>query len=181
MIIFFGPAGSGKSLQGQKLAEKHNWKWMSIGQMLRDRKDPELEEIMKKGALVPDELVVEMMHEAITKADEDGYNAILDGYPRDEWQAKWVVDNGDTKYIDGAIIFDVPHEELRKRLSLRARADDTDEAIEQRWAIFDRTIKVMTEMLSEKGVKIAHIDGVGEIEEISERIEKQLAEWKVID
>ena len=86
MIIFFGPAGSGKSLQGQKLAEKHNWKWMSIGQMLRDRKDPELEEIMKQGKLVPDELVVEMMHDAVVKADEAGFNAILDGYPRDEWQ-----------------------------------------------------------------------------------------------
>lgn len=181
MIIFFGPAGSGKSLQGQKLAEKHNWKWMSIGQMLRDRKDPELEAIMLKGELVPDELVVQMMHDAMTETTEAGFNAILDGYPRDEWQAQWIVDNGDTKYIDGAIIFDVPHEELKKRLTLRGRKDDNDDAIEQRWALFERTIEVMTGLLAEKGVKIAHIDGVGEIEEISERIEKQLSEWKVID
>lgn len=180
MIIFFGPAGSGKSLQGQKLAEKYDWKWMSVGQMLRDRQDPELEKIMKTGALVPDELVVKMMHEAMVEADEAGKNAILDGYPRDEWQAEWIVENGDTKYFDGAIIFDVSHEELKKRLALRGREDDNDEAIEQRWALFDRTIKTMSELLENNGVKIAHIDGVGEIEEISERIEKQLKEWEVV-
>ena len=180
MIIFFGPAGSGKSLQGQKLADKYGWEWMSVGQMLRDRQDPELEKIMKTGALVPDELVVKMMHGAMVEADEAGKGVILDGYPRDEWQAQWIVDNGDTKFIEGAIIFDVSHEELKKRLTLRGREDDNDEAIEQRWALFDRTIKTMSELLSENGVKIAHIDGVGEIEEISERIENQFKEWEIV-
>ena len=180
MIIFFGPAGSGKSLQGQKLAVKYDWEWMSVGQMLRDRQDPELEKIMKTGALVPDELVVKMMHEAMVEATEAGKGVILDGYPRDEWQAEWIVDNGDTQYIDGAIIFDVSHEELKKRLALRGREDDNDEAIEQRWALFDRTIKTMSELLASKGVKIAHIDGVGEIEEISKRIEAQLKDWGIV-
>lgn len=181
MIIFFGPAGSGKSLQGQKLAEKFGWRWMSVGQMLRDRQDPELEKIMKTGALVPDELVVKMMHEGMVEAEEAGKGVILDGYPRDEWQAEWIVKNGDTQYLDGAIIFDVSHEELKKRLTLRGREDDNDEAIEQRWALFDRTIKTMSELLESKGVKIAHIDGVGEIEEISGRIEKQLKDWGIIE
>lgn len=181
MIIFFGPAGSGKSLQGQKLAEKFGWRWMSVGQMLRDRQDPELEKIMKTGALVPDELVVQMMHEGMVEAEEAGKGVILDGYPRDEWQAEWIVKNGDTQYLDGAIIFDVSHEELKKRLTLRGREDDNDEAIEQRWALFDRTIKTMSELLESKGVKIAHIDGVGEIEEISGRIEKQLKDWGIIE
>lgn len=181
MIIFFGPAGSGKSLQGQKLAEKFGWRWMSVGQMLRDRQDPELEKIMKTGALVPDELVVKMMHEGMVEAEEAGKGVILDGYPRDEWQAEWIVENGDTQYLDGAIIFDVSHEELKKRLTLRGREDDNDEAIEQRWALFDRTIKTMSELLESKGVKIAHIDGVGEIEVISGRIEKQLKDWGIIE
>ena len=181
MIIFFGPAGSGKSLQGQKLAEKYGWEWMSVGQMLRDRHDPELEKIMKTGALVPDELVVKMMHEAMVEADEAGKGVILDGYPRDEWQAEWIVNGGDAKYIDGAIIFDVSHEELKKRLALRGREDDNDEAIEQRWALFEHTIKTMSELLESKGVKIVHVDGVGEIEEISERIEKILKGWSVVE
>ena len=180
MIIFFGPAGSGKSLQGQKLAEKYGWKWMSVGQMLRDKQDPELEKIMKTGALVPTEIVVNMMHDGMVEAAEAGQNVILDGYPRDEEQAEWIVNKGDTQYLDGAIIFDVTREELKKRLSLRAREDDNDEAIERRWALFDRTVKTMCDLLAEKGVKIAHIDGVGEIEEISERLEKQFADWGVI-
>ena len=181
MIIFFGPAGSGKSLQGQKLAEKYDWKWMSVGQMLRDRQDPELEKTMKTGALVPDELVVQMMHDAMVEATEAGKGVILDGYPRDEWQAEWIVDNGDTQFIDGAIILDVSREELKKRLTLRGRADDNDDAIEQRWALFDRTIKTMGDLLTSKGVKIAHVDGVGEIEEVSKRIETQMREWGVIE
>jgi len=180
MVIFFGPAGSGKSLQGQKLAEKYGWKWMSVGQMLRDKQDPELEKIMKAGELVPTSIVVNMMHEGMVEAHEAGQNVILDGYPRDEEQAEWIVEKGDTQYLDGAIVFDVSREELWKRLSLRAREDDNDEAIERRWALFDRTVKVMTDKLAENGVKIAHIDGVGEIEEISERIEKQFADWGII-
>ena len=65
MIILFGAAGSGKSLQGQKLAEKYDWRWMSVGQLLRDCKDPELEKTMLKGELVSDEFVVNIMHREI--------------------------------------------------------------------------------------------------------------------
>ena len=39
MIIFFGPAGSGKSVQGQLLSARHGWRWLSAGQLLRDSKD----------------------------------------------------------------------------------------------------------------------------------------------
>ena len=98
----------------------------------------------------------------------------------DEEQAEWIVNKGDTQYLDGIIIFDVTREELWNRLSLRAREDDNKEAIERRWALFDRTVKTMSELLASKGVKVAHIDGVGEIEEISSRIEKQFAEWGII-
>ena len=42
MIIFFGPAGAGKSVQGQILAARHGWRWMSAGQLLRDTHNPEL-------------------------------------------------------------------------------------------------------------------------------------------
>ena len=77
MFILFGPAGSGKSLQGQILAEKYGWRWLSVGQLLRDQKNPALDKIMKEGGLVDDNFVVNMMHDAIkaaagTKADRYG-------------------------------------------------------------------------------------------------------------
>lgn len=181
MIVLFGLAGSGKSLQGETLANKYGWRWMSIGQLLRDLNDPEITAIQNRGELVPDELVVNLMHGEMMKEVDAGRNAILDGYPRDQWQADWIVDHGDSKYIDGAIIFDVSRDELWHRLELRGRSDDTREAIEKRWAIVEQNIYTMVERLEGAGVKIAHIDGEGAIEEITKRIEKVLGEWNIID
>ena len=181
MIILFGAAGSGKSIQGQRLADKFGWRWMSVGQLLRECNDPEMNEIMLKGELVTDEFVVKMMHGEMDKELEAGRMAVLDGYPRDEWQANWIVENGDDKYIDGAIILDVDRDELWRRLEDRGRADDVRESIEKRWDIFDHTIYAMTEILRGKGVKIEHVDGVGPVEEITTRIEKVLEEWDIIN
>ncbi len=180
MIILFGAAGSGKSVQGKSLADKYGWKWMSVGQLLRDKQSPELEAKMHGGDLVDDRLVVNMMHDGMMEAHYAGQNVILDGYPRDVWQAEWIADHDDTQYIDGAIILDVPHDELWERLQARGRADDTEDAIRKRWAIFDETINAMSEVLSEKGVKITHIDGVGKIEDVTSRIEGVLGEWGII-
>ena len=181
MIILFGAAGSGKSVQGQKLSEKYGWRWMSVGQMLRECADESMKEIMLTGGLVDDNFVVKMMHDAMEEELNAGRNGILDGYPRNQWQAHWIVENGDDRFIDGAIILDVDHEELRKRLNSRGRADDTDEAIQRRWALFDSTISEMGELLMTRGVKIARVNGKGSIDEVTERIENKLRDWKVIE
>jgi len=181
MVILFGAAGSGKSLQGQTLANKYGWRWMSIGKLLRECNDPEMNEIMKRGELVSDEFVVKLMHGEMMKEVEAGRFTILDGYPRDEWQAKWIVENGDNKYIDGAIVLDVDHDELWRRLEERGRVDDTREAIEKRWGVFEQSIYVMSEILEQQGIKVVHIDGVGAIDEITERLENVLRGWGIID
>lgn len=180
MFILFGPAGSGKSLQGQRLAEKYDWRWLSVGQLLREQKNPELDKIMKEGGLVDDRFVVNMMHDAMMEAEYAQKNAILDGYPRDQWQAEWLDEHGDLKRVDGAIILNVPREELWKRLRARGRVDDKDDAIERRWEIFEQTISSMSKILERNGVKIVEINGVGEIEQVTERIEEVLREWRII-
>ena len=121
-----------------------------------------------------------MMHDAMKAAEYAGKNAILDGYPRDVWQAEWVAEHGDLEGVDGAIILNVPQEELWKRLEARGRVDDEKDAILARWNVFDRTIKEMSEILKANNVKIAEVDGVGEIEQITERLEKVLKEWGTI-
>lgn len=181
MVILFGAAGSGKSLQGQTLAYKYGWRWMSVGQLLRECNDPELDEIMKRGDLVPDEFVVKMMHEQMMKEVEAGRYVVLDGYPRDQWQADWIVENGDDQYIDGAIVFDVDHDELWRRLEARGRADDTREAIEKRWDIFEQTIYSMSQTLESKGIRVVHVDGKGSVDEVTQRIENILRDWGIID
>ncbi len=180
MFILFGPAGSGKSLQGQILAEKYGWRWLSVGQLLRDQNNPNLDKIMKEGGLVDDNLVVNMMHDAMKESEYAEQNAILDGYPRDVWQAKWLVEHGDLENVEGAIILNVPQDELWKRLEARGRVDDKKEAIEKRWGIFEQTISAMSEILSKEGLKIEKIDGVGAIEQITLRIEEVLKKWGTI-
>jgi adenylate kinase len=180
MFILFGPAGSGKSLQGQLLAEKYGWRWLSVGQLLRDQHNPVLDKTMKEGGLVDDNFVVNMMHDAIKDAEYAEQNAILDGYPRDVWQAEWLVEHGDLENVDGAIILNVPQEELWKRLEARGRVDDKKDAIEKRWSIFEQTIAAMNDIIAKEGVKIEKIDGVGEIEQITERIEAVLRKWGTI-
>ena len=180
MFILFGPAGSGKSLQGQRLAEKYGWRWLSVGQLLRDQNNPVLDKTMKEGGLVDDKYVVNMMHDAMKDAEYAEQDAILDGYPRDVWQAEWLVEHGDLENVDGAIILNVPQEELWKRLEARGRVDDKKDAIEKRWSIFEQTIAAMSEIIAKEGVKIEKIDGVGEIEQITERIEAVLRKWGTI-
>ena len=180
MIVLFGPAGSGKSLQGQRLAEKYGWRWLSVGQLLRDQNNPVLDKTMKEGGLVDDNFVVNMMHDAIKASEYAEQNAILDGYPRDVWQAEWIVEHGDLAGVDGAIVLKVPKEELWQRLEARGRVDDKKDAIERRWGIFEQTISSMRKILEKEGLKFEEIDGVGEIEQITERIEAVLAKWGTI-
>ncbi len=180
MIILFGAAGSGKSVQGKILAQKYGWEWMSVGQLLRDKQSDDLNETMKTGGLVDDRIVVNMMHDRMMELVYADKGAILDGYPRDEWQAEWLVKNEDTKYIQVAIILDVPHAELWKRLEARGRMDDTIDAIEKRWGVFEQTIYTMTEKLESQGVPVVRIDGSGEIPVITERIEQVLRERGII-
>lgn len=180
MIILFGPAGSGKSLQGQILAEKHGWLWLSVGQLLRDQNDAAIDEKLKGGELFDDEFVTKIMHDAMVEAETNGLNVILDGYPRDAWQAQWIIDNGDIAKISGAIVLDVPAEELWKRIKGRGRSDDTEEVVKRRWEIFEQNIYSILPLLEAQNVNITTVDGVGEIDEITSRIEAVLASWGII-
>ena len=65
MIVFFGPAGAGKSVQGQMLAARNGWRWLSAGQLLRDTRDPELFAQMRTGGLVDPEKVNKTIAENI--------------------------------------------------------------------------------------------------------------------
>lgn len=168
MIVLFGLAGSGKGTQGKALAELFGWRTLSVGQVLRDT--GEFAETLKRGDLVDDNDVIRLMKEQIDKAEAEGFDVILDGYPRDVTQAKWMMENMPEK-IDGAILLDVPKEELFERIALRGREDDQDRAtIEHRFDIFEENISEMAGMFKEKGIDIVKVDGVGAVEEVTNRL-----------
>ena len=109
------------------------------------------------------------MNAQIEKIEAEGFNIILDGYPRDEYQAKWIMNNMAEK-IEGAIILEVPKEELYERLSLRGREDDLDkESIDRRFEIFDQNISAILPLFEEKGIEIRRVNGVGLVEDVTNR------------
>ncbi len=168
MIILFGLAGSGKGTQGKALSEFFGWRWLSVGQVIRDT--GEYAKIVEKGELIPDEDVIKLMNKQIEKAEADGFDVILDGYPRTVAQAEYIADHMADK-IDGAIILDVPKEELYKRLALRGRADDQERSsIDRRFEIFEQNICSILPLLEAKNIPIAHVNGVGEIGTVTGRL-----------
>ena len=180
MIVFFGPAGAGKSVQGQILAARHGWRWLSSGQLLRDSRDPEIAELMRTGALVGTEQTNEVIADALERA-KDIDRVILDGYPRKLEQAQWRVKTQPRheRSIGLAIVLEVPRAELEKRLKVRGRVDDTAEVIEERLNIYRQEIYPILTFLTEDKVKIAHIDGTGSVGEVHDRIEAELEALKI--
>lgn len=174
MIILFGLAGSGKGTQGKALSEIFGWRALSVGQVIRDT--GEYADLIDKGNLIPDEDVIRLMTRQIEKSEAEGFDVILDGYPRTEYQAKWLVDHMADK-IDGAIILEVPKEELYERLTLRGRDDDKERAsIDRRFEIFEQNIYSILPLLESKNIPIEHVDGVGPIEEVTSRLVRVVKE-----
>lgn len=181
MIIFFGPAGAGKSMQGQILAARHGWRWLSSGQLLRDAKDPAIVDVMNKGQLVSDDQMNELVVDALERA-KDINNIVLDGYPRRADQAKYLLENAERygREIDLVIVVEVPRAELEKRMRIRGRVDDTTEAIEERLSIYRHQIYPTLGYLADKKVRITHIDGTGPVGQIHDRIEAELVSLGIV-
>ena len=175
MIVFFGPAGAGKSVQGQILAARQGWRWLSAGQILRDTHDTEIVQTMHEGKLVPHEMITRIMGEAINKAG-DIDQVILDGFPRELKQAQWLVDSKTDhgRDIGLVVVLEVPREELLKRLAIRGRADDTPEAIDQRLHIYRQEMYPILGLFSEDHIPVVHVDGVGTVGEIHDRVYAEL-------
>lgn len=175
MIVFFGPAGAGKSVQGQILAARQGWRWLSAGQILRDTHDAELVQTMHEGKLVPHEAITRIMGDAIAKAG-DIDQVILDGFPRELPQAKWLIDSKTDhgRDIGLVVVLEVPREELLRRLSIRGRADDTPEVIDQRLHIYRQEMYPILGLFSDDHIPVVHIDGVGTVGEIHDRVYAEL-------
>ena len=182
MIIFFGPAGAGKSVQGQILSARHGWRWLSAGQLLRDTHDAELVREMQTGALVSEERVNTIMKEALVNA-KDLDHVILDGFPRQLTQAKWLVDTQPEheRSVSMIVVLEVPKSEIMNRLRVRGRVDDKPEVIEERLNIYRKEIYPILDYFTDKKVYITHIDGTGTIGQVHDRIEAELAAHGLAD
>lgn len=175
MILFFGPAGAGKSVQGQILAARHGWRWLSTGQLLRDAHDPKILKQMSSGGLVDNKAVNKVVTDALHRA-RDISHVVMDGFPRELGQAKWLVDMlpQHNRSIKLVVVLEVPHGEIESRLSIRGRADDAKHAMEERLQIYRDQIHPILSYFTEQKITIAHIDGTGTVGQVHDRVEAEL-------
>lgn len=176
-IILFGPPGSGKGTQSEKLIAKYHLKHLSTGDLLRSEIAAktvlglEAKSIMDRGHLVPDEVVVGMIRSALDN-NPNAKGFLFDGFPRTEAQSI-ALDNllkEKNSEINVVLALQVDEEELVKRLLNRGltsgRSDDnSEEVVRARIAEYHKKTSVVADYYT-KFNKVVHVKGVGTVEDI---------------
>ena len=179
-LLIVGPQGSGKGTQGVRIAESYGIPVVSTGDIFRANikegtpLGQQVTAVLDRGDLVPDELTSEIVRDRLSQ-DDAANGFLLDGYPRNAAQVAhldaFLAERGES--LDAVILLDVPREESIERLKLRAaeqgRSDDTDEAIAHRLDIYEHETAPILEVYGPRGI-VDRIDGVGSLDEITERV-----------
>jgi adenylate kinase len=179
-LILFGPPGAGKGTQAVAISEAFSLPHIATGDIFRDnvRNETDLGRqaklYMDQGALVPDDVVIAMVDERLTRDDvSDGF--LLDGFPRTVAQAKALdeVLTGHGTAVDAVLRLLVDDEELVSRLLQRAqeqgRSDDTREVVQTRLQVYREETEPLVDRYRQQGV-LHEIDGQGSIDEVRERV-----------
>ncbi|MCL1810681.1 MAG: adenylate kinase [Methanomassiliicoccaceae archaeon] len=204
MIVLLGPPGSGKGTQGEKLSQDFGYIRMSTGDMLREaaRNGTPLglkaKEYMDSGALVPNDLIINLMKEKIASLG-DVTGVIFDGFPRTVEQADAL---GEQIEVDLALNLDVEDSELVNRLTRRRscpqcnavyhldynppaktgvcdkcgselyqRSDDTEETVVNRLSVYRANTMPLIEYYEKRG-RLQTVQGIGSIDEIFDKVKK---------
>jgi adenylate kinase len=176
-LILFGPPGSGKGTQSEKLVDKYGLVHLSTGNLLREEianKTPlgtEAKNFMDKGQLVPDEVVIGMIDNSLDH-HKDAIGFLFDGFPRTVAQAQALDKLLELKKTEIAAVLalEVTEEELVKRLLNRGktsgRSDDTNEAvIRKRFAVYTSDTEPVADHYK-KYKKFQSVKGEGSVDDI---------------
>ncbi|XJR85364.1 adenylate kinase [Elizabethkingia anophelis] len=181
-LVLFGLPGSGKGTQAQNLIKKYNLKQVSTGDLFRFnmKNDTELGKLAKsyidKGELVPDQVTIDMLIDELKKPT-DAAGFIFDGFPRTAAQTEaleQIVEEELNHPIDICLSLIVDDEILVERLLKRGetsgRTDDSNEdIIRNRIKEYYTKTAEVAELYKKQG-KYIEVNGVGEIEEISNKL-----------
>jgi adenylate kinase len=186
-LILLGPPGAGKGTQAERLQKTYGLVQLSTGDMLRAAVKAgtdvgkQADEIMKRGDLVPDAIVVGIISDRIDQPDaRQGY--ILDGFPRNVAQAealdKMLAGKG-TK-LDAVVELEVDDRILLARIEGRAaqtvggpRADDNAEALAKRLKVYHEQTAPLVAYYKARGV-LKGVDGMKDIDDVTRQIEAVL-------
>jgi adenylate kinase len=177
-LIFLGPPGAGKGTQAQILCQSYNVPHISTGDILRAavKEKTELglkaEEYMVAGELVPDDLILGLIRERLSKEDT-AKGWLLDGFPRNEEQAEFLnallgeIDQS----CDAVINLEVPDDVLVERLLGRGRVDDKEDVIRNRLEVYrEQTEPLIALYTKEKRLK--SVDGDQEPNLVTDELKK---------
>ncbi|NAZ23505.1 MAG: adenylate kinase [Thermocrinis sp.] len=204
ILVFLGPPGAGKGTQAKLLSQRMGFLHISTGDLLREavkNQTPlgkKAKEYMDRGELVPDELIIQLIEEAMPK---DG-NVILDGFPRTVNQAIALEEmlKGKGEKISKVLFFDVPDEVIIDRLSGRRvcskcgavyhvkynppkvegvcdlcggtlvqRDDDKEEVVRKRLEVYREQTQPLIEFYQERGI-LYKLDAGKGVEELFEEV-----------
>jgi adenylate kinase len=178
-LVLMGRQGAGKGTQAERLARHYGVIHLSTGDILRAEVrsgtvlGAQVGELISSGALVPDEVVIEIACSALTSPEVRRRGFLLDGFPRTVRQASALEDAFGATVIDAVLDLDVPTSVARMRLMSRRRSDDKPAAIDRRLAEYDAEAGPLREYYDTKGL-LMRVDAVGEVDEIFSRIQRHL-------
>lgn len=184
-LLLIGPPGAGKGTQAQRLSEALEVPAISTGDIFREhlRNETELglkaKAYMDAGDNVPDSLTNDLVRDRLSQSDcTEGF--LLDGYPRttdqvralDEFLAEH--DASMDAVVELVAEPDIVVERLKKRALEQGRSDDDESVVRHRLEVYARQTAPLIDVYAGRGL-LAKVDGIGEIAEVTERIEQALA------
>ncbi|BDI23862.1 adenylate kinase [Herbiconiux sp. L3-i23] len=184
-LLIVGPPGAGKGTQASRIADTYAIPAISTGDIFREnvRSETELgvlaKSFMDRGEYVPDEVTNDLVADRLTWADADG-GFLLDGFPRTTAQAAFLdgILDGHGHHLNAVIELvadpDETVQRLLKRASEQGRSDDTEEVIRHRLEVYARQTAPLLDLYEERGL-LVQVDGLGAVDEVTERIAAALA------
>lgn len=184
-LLIVGPPGAGKGTQASKIADAYEVPAISTGDIFRanikggTELGVRVQKLIETGELVPDSLTNEIVADRLAQPDaEDGF--LLDGYPRtvDQVHALDAMLAPHGAALDAVVLLQADVDEvvarLLKRAELEGRADDTEDVIRHRQNVYAEQTAPLVALFSERGILVA-VDGLGSVEEVSDRIAAALS------
>jgi adenylate kinase len=180
-VLLIAPPGAGKGTQGELIAAHFGIPHIATGELLRDhvaRRTPlglAVQEYLDRGELVPDQVVLDMVREALVAAKAAGGGYVLDGIPRnmDQARAAYLIGRELGMTADVALHLDAGDAEVTRRLLARAalehRSDDTAEVIAQRLALYHQVTAPIIGWYRDRGILVS-VDAMRPAQQVSREI-----------
>jgi len=182
-LVLLGPPGSGKGTQAARLGEDLGFRQLATGDLLREARAQGTQlgvraaDYMDRGELVPDDVILETVCDAIARADDEPI--VLDGFPRSEAQADALAGalERQGRDVTAAILIDVPDEVVVERISGRGqgRSDDNPDTVRERLRVYHDETEPLVAYYDDRGL-LRRVDGAQAPDAVYEQVRRSAEE-----